>query len=340
MYLSSKPTLDGTAELLRSYDGNSQRPLLAPGAAQKVPLPLAIPYDGLHPSGTYYFIVQTDFNGVIPEADNAVTLAVSAPIQVVDNSPPSVTAFVPAGVLNANVSSFQVTFNKPMAAATFTPARVSIIGPGGALDPSTLTITAVTTSTFTVAFPSQSAEGAYAISLATGITDLSGNGLLIPYQTSFTIDKAGPRIIATTPTGTVNGAVASINVTFSKAINPLTFTTSSIQLTDTHGQPLTVRRPSLVSGNTYAFTFASQDANGTYNLAIGPNIDDVAGNPMDQNQDGINGDATLDVFHGSFAISLPALVVDTLVPSAASAVFGDPFNLTWTVHNAGSAPCL
>ncbi len=45
---------------------------------------------------------------------------------------------------------------------------------------------------------------------------------------------------------------------------------------------------------------------------------------MDQNQDGVNGDPVNDVFHASFTVALPALVVDTLVPSATSAVFGDP----------------
>ncbi len=73
-------------------------------------------------------------------------------------------------------------------------------------------------------FPSQTSEGSYAVTLSTGITDPSGNALTAPYQASFLIDKTGPRIVADTPSGTVNGAVSSIDVTFNKPINLATFT--------------------------------------------------------------------------------------------------------------------
>ena len=116
-----------------------------------------------------------------------------------------------------------------------------------------------------------------------------------------------------------------------------TFISADISLTDPSGNAIAVSNPTLVSGNTYRFTFSPQNGNGVYNLAIGPNVDDLAGNPMDQNQDDVNGDPVTDVFHDSFSIQLPALVVDSLTPQANSAVFGDFFTLGWVVHNIGTA---
>ena len=79
---------------------------------------------------------------------------------------------------------------------------------------------------------------------------------------------------------------------------------------------------------------ASSD--GTYDLAIGPDVRDLAGNAMDQDADGINGEAADDVFHGSFTVALPALVVTGLVPAATPAVFGKSYGLSYTVRNDGT----
>ena len=242
-----------------------------------------------------------------------------------DTTLPTVTSFSPSGVTNQNISSFAVSFSKPIAASSFTAGQVTITGPGGALASSSLTITQVDAQTFQVSFPSQSTEGTYSITLGTGIIDLSGNGLTQPYQASFAIDKTAPQITAVVPTGTINSAVNSIDVTFNKAINASTFTAADITFTDPNGHAVSVSAPTLVSVNTYAFTFPVQNTDGTYNLTIGPNVLDLAGNALSS------------AYQSSFTIQLPALVVDTLVPSGAtSGVFGDPFNLSYTVHNDGN----
>ena len=323
VFLSTKPTLDGTAEFLRSYppDGES-RPLLAPGAAQTVQLPLTIPYNGDQPSGAYYLIVETDAGGVVPEAANAVTIA-SVLIQVVDTTAPTETSFSPSGVTDQNVSSVQIGFSKPIAASSFTASQITITGQNGALDPSTFAITQVNAQEFQVSFPTQSAEGTYDVALGTGITDLSGNPLTA-FLGSFTIDKTAPQISAVTPNGIVNTAVSAIHVTFSKAINPSTFTAADITLTDPNGNPISVSGPTLDGGTTYSFSFPTQNTEGTYNLTIAPGVQDVAGNPLAA------------AYQSSFTIELPALVLDTPVPGSSSGVFGEPFNLTYTVHNDGN----
>ena len=51
-----------------------------------------------------------------------------------------------------------------------------------------------------------------------------------------------------------------------------------------------MNQPQLVSGTTYDIGFATQTAQGAYTLTIAPSVTDVAGNEMDQNQNGINGE--------------------------------------------------
>ncbi len=336
VFVSSHATLDGSALLVATYNGGGNRPLLAPGAQDNVSLNFTLPYDGNHPTGSYYVIVETDANGAVTLGAGGTPIAASAAVTLRDTTPPAVASFSPTGPTNQNISSFQVGFSKPIALNTFTGAQVTISGPGGTLDPATFTVTQLDPRTFRVNIPSQSVEGVYNVTLGTGITDLSGNALPTAYQASWTIDKHGAHITVETPSGTLNNTVASVDVTFSKPINAATFTPADIALTDPLGHAVSVGNPFLVSGNTYRFTFAAQNTNGTYTLAIGPTVYDLAGNAMDQNQDGVNGDSINDVFHASFTLSLAALVVDTLSPSATSAVFGDPLSLSWVVHNNGT----
>src|SRR5262249_44816501 len=151
-----------------------------------------------------------------------------------------------------------------------------------------------------------SADGQYAVEIGTGVQDLSGNRLTSPFQQSFVIDNTGPRVTAIVPIGTVNSTAESVDVTFSEPIVLSTFNANDITLVDPLGRAIGISAISFVVGNTYRLSFASQNTNGTYNLSIGPEIEDTAGNTLDQNSDGVSGDPTLDVFHASFTIALPA----------------------------------
>ena len=90
-------------------------------------------------------------------------------------------------------------------------------------------------------------------------------------------------------------------VTFSEPVDLNTFTPSAITLTGPGGA-IAVSQPQLVSGSTYNIGFATQTAQGAYTLTIAPSVTDLAGNEMDQNQNGINGEPT-DSFTGSFTIA-------------------------------------
>ena len=47
---------------------------------------------------------------------------------------------------------------------------------------------------------------------------------------------------------------------------------------------------------------------GTYQVTIGPDIADLSGNRMDQNQNGTGGEATADQFRSALSMSLPTTV--------------------------------
>jgi hypothetical protein len=109
---------------------------------------------------------------------------------------------------------------------------------------------------------------------------------------------AGPYVVASTPAGYVLGPQNSVRVQFDRPIDATTFTIDSIvSFTRTVGSTVTdlldaITDVTPVSGTTNQFdiAFRSQIALGTYSLTFGPDILDLAGNPMDQNHNLIAGE--------------------------------------------------
>src|SRR5262249_37392506 len=87
--------------------------------------------------------------------------------------------------------------------------------------------------------------------------------------------------------------------------------------------------------DTYWITFNYQGRVGTYTVTIGPDIRDIIGNLMDQDGDGINGEAE-DAFVGTFTITAAADLQVTAASAAASTVVnGTSLDTTFTVTNVG-----
>jgi subtilisin family serine protease/subtilisin-like proprotein convertase family protein len=100
----------------------------------------------------------------------------------------------------------------------------------------------------------------------------------------------------------VNGQVASVTLTFSEAIAPASFTVSDLVLQGPFGT-LPVNAVTVVSGSgnqQFVVSFDSLVQSGAYTLQVGPGVQDVAGNLMDQNANGVNGEPT-DVFSVSWS---------------------------------------
>ncbi len=121
--------------------------------------------------------------------------------------------------------------------------------------------------------------------------------------TTYTIDTVGAHVTSMTPSGTIGTSASDVMVTFSEPVDLNTFIPSAITFTGPGG-PISVNQPQLVSGSTYAIGFAVQAASGAYALTIAPSVTDLAGNKLDQNQNGINGEPS-DSFTGSFTENLP-----------------------------------
>ena len=107
-------------------------------------------------------------------------------------------------------------------------------------------------------------------------------------------DATGPRVVSASLEGPRAGAFDRVRVRFSEPIAPATFTTADATGFGPFG-PFGISAVLSVAGknNTeFVLMFSrSQTATGTYSVAIGPDVRDVAGNPMDQNGNGTRGEA-------------------------------------------------
>jgi subtilisin-like proprotein convertase family protein len=100
-------------------------------------------------------------------------------------------------------------------------------------------------------------------------------------------DTTAPTVTGVTFCGTGSG-VSRARVTFSEAMNAATFLAPDVTLTGPGGRSIAISGVTAVSGtsNQFDVTFAAQSAAGTYTLAIGPFIRDLAGNMMTQRATG------------------------------------------------------
>ncbi len=158
----------------------------------------------------------------------------------------------------------------------------------------------------------------------------SSTGGMTQASTTYAIDTVGPYVDSMSPDSLVSTSVSDVMVTFSELVNLSTFTPSAITFTGPDGS-IGVDQPELVSGTTYDIGFGTQFAQGTYTFTIAPTVTDLAGNEMDQDQDGIDGEPD-DSFTGTFTIGLPDLAV-TATQAPSSALLGASIPVSWTVTN-------
>jgi fibronectin type 3 domain-containing protein len=142
------------------------------------------------------------------------------------------------------------------------------------------------------------------------IKDLGGtdaytviNGLSI---VSAGADTTGPRVTAASPTGTVASPVDRVGLTFSEPILDGSFTTADVVSLTGPAGPIAPTAVNKIDATHYEVVFPSQGAAGAYSLTVGPDIRDLVDNPMDQDQDGFNGEAIDDRSTTAFVITPPA----------------------------------
>ena len=110
-------------------------------------------------------------------------------------------------------------------------------------------------------------------------------------------DSDGPYVTSAEWTGE-DGALDQVLVSFSESVSTSTFTTADVTLSGPSGS-ITVDSVTEVPGSNgtqFEVTFAEQADSGKYTMDIGPDLEDLAGNAMDQDRDGTGGEADEDVF--------------------------------------------
>jgi hypothetical protein len=231
----------------------------------------------------------------------------------VDTTSPMVSSVGPiAANLTAPIDTTNVTFSKGIVTASFTTSDVSLTRGGVPVVLSGLTIAPVlgSTTNYTISglAPFTSTSGNYVLSVSpTGITDPAGNpGAGSPATASFTQTIAGPLATIIQPTTPTNTPVSNVNVTFSKPINPTTFTVSTLTLTHNGiAVPITgIATIAPIGASTTNYTIGGlgtlTTAQGTYVLTVN--------------------DAAIQDTNGNLGTGTPSttFVIDTTPPAIAS----------------------
>ena len=208
-----------------------------------------------------------------------------------------------------NFDNVSMSFNQEIDPATFSAADVVITGPDGAVP-----VTGITPTTpgandaFTITFAEQTKVGDYKIQIGPDIRNAGGekmdqnqNGILgeagdvfESFPQALTNNKAaGPVIdVGTGFSGKAAGTFDKLQVVFQPSINGVdeaTFTADDVTITDPNGKAVAVTKVTPVAGAfvpTFDITFAAQTELGDYKAVVGPDIFDLNGAGMDQNQDG------------------------------------------------------
>jgi len=235
------------------------------------------------------------------------TFSVTDTLKIIDH--------FPGGDQTDPVNEVCISFNKPIAQNSFDKNDVMIQTPTGTISLTKQPVY-VSDTRYCLQFYEQKNPGSYCIFIGPDIHDLSempmdqdedgisGEPAEDQYQANFKIvDHIGPRILSHYPFDNLLPPVDYLEVSFNESIASDSFTLDDISLSGPNGQITLISLTSL-SNKRFNMTFPSQTKDGQYILSIGPIIRDLAGNTMDQDQDGYNGEAFDDKYHAHFMIDV------------------------------------
>jgi YD repeat-containing protein len=253
------------------------------------------------------------------------------------------------GFVNYSIDHVILTFNKPIDLTSFVPSDFTIDGQMGHVEATSMVL--VGNATYRIDFPTLTENGPYHFTLLPTLLDAQGfqldqNANGIPgepddgFSFDLTIDTVDPRITRHSPAGDIAGTIDHVDVWFSEAIDQSTFDASQIAITRPDGQSLAVSAIQEVGLNRFRISFAPQTLVGTYHVQIGPNIADLAGNLMDQNQNGIGGEPGVDVYDASFNLVSVDLGLNNLTEGGTQLFAGDPVTVSWSGANLTGAPLI
>src|SRR5262249_44890651 len=128
---------------------------------------------------------------------------------------------------------------------------------------------------------SQYAVGTYRVSVSDGQLTLAlryngtGSGPAVINAltvTAVTADTTGPRVVSSSPTGSVASPVDHVDLTFSEPIQDGSFTLADVDSLTGPSGSITASAVTKVDSTHYTVSFPAQSAVGAYSLNVGPNI--------------------------------------------------------------------
>jgi len=224
---------------------------------------------------------------------------------------PTVVSVSPSGWTSQKITRFDIVFSEPLTAGSFTldalAGILSLTGPAGSIPNSAMTLTAVDAEHYRLDVPDQTAEGSYVLRIGPDILDLAGNSMDAPCQSTLTIDRTPPTVLAIRPTGVINMPADHVDVQFSEAMARASFTKADIALNGPSGT-VAVNNLVWLADDICRILFSPRWINGVYSVSIDAAASDLAGNRMLQGAS------------GQFTENLP----------------NDPlFSSQWTLENVG-----
>jgi hypothetical protein len=247
------------------------------------------PAVNLAPSTVYTATITTGAENLAGTglASNYVWTFTTAPLLI--NVPPTVTSTIPlnaaTGVpLNQIVSA---TFSTAMNPATISSATFTLAGPGNTAVFGLVAYAAVGNTLTFIPAANLANSTLYTATITTGAENLAGTGLASNYVWTFTTGAAKvttpPEIVSTVPANaaTIVPLNQAVSATFTEAMNPLTITTGTFQLTGPGGGLIggTVSYDAINFIATFTPTSALT-ASTTYTATVTNGAQDTFGNPL------------------------------------------------------------
>jgi hypothetical protein len=205
------------------------------------------------------------------------------------NTAPTVILTIPldgatAVPLNQTISA---TFSEAMNPATINAATFTLTGPGATMVSGLVSYAAIgNTLTFT---PSANLAPStlFTATITTGAQDLAGNALasnfVWTFTTGTTLNTTAPEIVSTVPANAAMDVALNqtVSATFTEAMNPLTITTATFQLTGPGGTAIagTVSYDALDFIATFT-PAALLITDSTYTATLTAGVTDLTGNPL------------------------------------------------------------
>jgi YD repeat-containing protein len=253
------------------------------------------------------------------------------------------------GFISSELDHVILEFNKAIDVATLDMADFVIDGQMGRVQPSA--ITQLNPRNYRIDFPALTENGPYHFALLPTFSDTDGFSLdenrnRMPgepedaFTWSAVVDVVPPRITNHSPSGDLAGTIASVDIWLSERIDKTTFSTSDVAITKPGGSKVIASSIQEVGLNRFRINFPAQTVLGIYQVKIGPNVADLAGNLLDQDRDGNIGEGAGDVYDATFNLVPVDLGLSDLAVGASQLWAGEPVTVSWTGMNRSGAPLL